>query len=51
MRFWCSRGLMSIEFEDESQSLVECCEFVIGHPANEFAEPFRGGLRSVFVSV
>ena len=48
-----SRGLavgvdatMSIEFEDESQSIVERYEFLVGHAPDELAESFwRNGRR------
>ncbi len=37
---------MSIEFEDESQSIVERCKLLVCHASNEFAESFgRDGRR------
>lgn len=38
----------SIELEDESQSVIEREQLLVGHPSNEVAEPFRRDGRRLF---
>jgi len=39
---------MSVEFEDESQRLVERCEFVVVQASDELAETFWRDSRGLF---